>query len=382
MPVEAAEATTILRGLGFSARWGTGRSVTLTVPSWRADVTREIDCIEEIARVQGFEKIPVSLPAGRPGIPARLHEKRLEALVRRLLVAAGHQEVINFSFTREELFGTFALPPGHPLRDAVRIRNPLGGGETLLRIFLLPALLQDLLTNERRGIRSAWLFEVAHVYRPMPGERLPREEGRLAAVATGPRGRIHWSGEAGAADFFDAKGTLEALGRALGIALGFGGEAEAPYLHPGRQAAVLAGGEAVGLAGEVHPDVCARLGLAGSPVAFEVNLDRLLSHAAPVAQYRPLPRFPAVIRDVAVLVPADLPAARVREVIEAAGGAWVESVTLFDLYEGEKIPAGHRSLAFSVAYRAADRTLTDAEVNAAHGEVLARLQTELGASIR
>lgn len=382
MPVEAAAASTILRGLGFTVRrWG-GKSLTVAVPSWRSDVTREIDCIEEMARVQGFEKIPVSLPTGRAVTPTHLQAQRLETLVRRLLVAAGYQEVINFPFTREDVFDTFALPPGHPLRDAVRIRNPLGGGETLLRIFLLPALLQDLLTNERRGIRSAWLFEVAHVYRPMPGERLPREEGRLAAVATGPRGRIHWSGEAGAADFFDAKGTLEALGRALGIALGFGGEAEAPYLHPGRQAAVLAGGEAVGLAGEVHPDVCARLGLAGSPVAFEVDLDRLLSHAAPVAQYRPLPRFPAVIRDVAVLVPADLPAARVREVIEAAGGAWVESVTLFDLYEGEKIPAGHRSLAFSVAYRAADRTLTDAEVNVAHGEVLARLQTELGASIR
>ncbi|MGH7407170.1 MAG: phenylalanine--tRNA ligase subunit beta, partial [Candidatus Methylomirabilales bacterium] len=236
--------------------------------------------------------------------------------------------------------------------------------------------------NERRGIRSAWLFEVARVYRQMPGERLPQEQGRLAAVAMGARGQIHWSGEAGAADFFDARGALEAMGRALGITLGFGGGAEAPYLHPGRQAVVVAGGEAVGSVGEVHPEVRARLGLAGTPAAFEVDLDRLLHRAAPVAHYRALPRFPAVIRDVAVLVPADLPAARVREVIEAAGGAGVESVTLFDLYEGEKVPAGHRSLAFSVAYRAADRTLTDAEVNAAHAEVLARLQTELGATIR
>ncbi|MBI3080502.1 MAG: phenylalanine--tRNA ligase subunit beta [candidate division NC10 bacterium] len=367
---------------GFTVRRGGGTSLTLVVPSWRPDVTREIDCIEEVARVQGFEKIPASLPASRAVTPTRLQTQRLEALVRRLLVAAGYQEVVNFPFTREDAFDTFALPPGHPPRDAVRIRNPLGGGETLLRTFLLPALLQDLLTNERRGIRSAWLFEVAHAYRPMPGERLPREERRLAAVAMGTRGQIHWSGEAGAADFFDAKGTLEALGRALGIALGFAGEAEAPYLHPGRQAVVLAGGEAVGLVGEVHPEARARLGLAGPPVAFEVDLDRLLRHAAPLAHYRPLPRFPAVIRDVAVLVPVDLPAARVREIIEAAGGALVETVMLFDLYEGEKIPAGHRSLAFSLAYRAADRTLTDAEVNAAHGQVLARLQTELGASIR
>ncbi len=381
-PVEAATARTILRGLGFTVRRGGGTSLTLVVPSWRPDVTREIDCIEEVARVQGFEKIPASLPASRAVTPTRLQTQRLEALVRRLLVAAGYQEVVNFPFTRENVFDTFALPPGHPLRDAVRIRNPLGGGETLLRTFLLPALLQDLLTNERRGIRSAWLFEVAHAYRPMPGERLPREERRLAAVAMGTRGQIHWSGEAGAADFFDAKGTLEALGRALGIALGFAGEAEAPYLHPGRQAVVLAGGEAVGLVGEVHPEARARLGLAGPPVAFEVDLDRLLRHAAPLAHYRALPRFPAVIRDVAVLVPVDLPAARVREIIEAAGGALVETVMLFDLYEGETIPAGHRSLAFSVAYRAADRTLTDAEVNAAHGQVLARLQTELGASIR
>ncbi len=382
MPVEAAAAATILRRLGFAVRRGRGKSLAVVVPSWRPDVTREIDCIEEIARVQGFEKIPVSLPAGRAVIPGRLQEKRLEALVRRLLVAAGYQEVINFSFTREEVFDTFALPPGHPLRDAVRIRNPLGGGETLLRTFLLPALLQDLLTNEHRGMRSAWLFEVAHVYRPIPGERLPREQGRLAAVAMGGRGPVHWSGEIGAADFFDARGALEALGRALGIALGFGGGAEAPYLHPGRQAVVLAGGEAVGFAGEVHPEVRARIGLAGTPAAFEVDLDRLLHQAAPVAHYRALPRFPAVIRDVAVLVPAALPAARAREVIEAAAGDLVETITLFDLYDGEKVPAGHRSLAFSVAYRAADRTLTDAEVNAAHAEVLARLQAELGATIR
>jgi phenylalanyl-tRNA synthetase beta chain len=381
-PVEAAAASRILRGLGFAVRRGRGRSLALTVPSWRADVTREIDVIEEVARVQGFEKIPASLPAGRAVMPARLEERRLEGAVRRLLVASGYQEVVNFSFTREEAFDTFTLPPGHPLRDAVRIRNPLGGGETLLRTFLLPALLQDLLTNERHGIRSAWLFEVAHVYRPIAGERLPREEGRLAAVASGARGWIHWSGDTGAVDFFDAKGTLEALGRTLGIPIAFGAEGHVPYLHPGRQAVVLAGGEAVGSAGEVHPEVCARLGLGGRPAAFEVDLDRLLARATPVAQHRPLPRFPAVIRDVAVLVPADLPAARVRAVIEAAGGALVEAVTLFDLYEGEKIPAGHRSLAFSVAYRAADRTLTDAEVNAAHGEVLARLQAELGASIR
>ncbi len=382
MPVEAAEATTILRGLGFSARWGTGRSVTLTVPSWRADVTREIDCIEEIARVQGFDKIPVSLPAGRPAIPTRLHERRLEAIVRRFLVAAGYQEVINLSFTREEVFDTFALPPGHPLRDAVRIRNPLGGGETLLRTHLLPALLEDLSTNERRGVRSAWLFELAYLYRPVPGERLPREERHLAGVAMGAPGQAHWSGEQEGADFFDGKGTLEALGRALGIGMAFGGEGDAPHLHPGRRAVVLAGGEEVGIVGEVHPDVRARISLAGKPVAFEVDLGRLFAHAAPVAAYRPLPRFPAVTRDVAVLVPADLPASRVRAVIEQSGGAWVEGVTLFDLYEGEKVPAGHRSLAFSVAYRAADRTLTDAEVNAVHASVLARLQTELPAKIR
>jgi phenylalanyl-tRNA synthetase beta chain len=381
-PVEAAAASGILRGLGFAVRRGRGKALSLTVPSWRSDVTREIDCIEEIARVQGFEKIPATLPGGRAVVPRYLPTQQLEGLVRRLLVTSGYQETVNLSFTREEAFDTFALPPGHPLREAVRIRNPLGGGETLLRTFLLPALLQDLLTNERRGIRSAWLFEIANVYRPVPGERLPREVGWLAAAAMGARGPLHWSGGAGRADFFDAKGTLEALGRVLGIPLQFRGGGEAPYLHPGRQAAVVAAGEAIGVVGEVHPEVRARLGLAGEPVAFEVDLDRLLAHAAPVAQVRPLPRFPAVIRDVAVLVAADLPAGRVREVIEVAGGDWVEAVTLFDLYEGVGIPAGHRSLAFSVAYRAADRTLTDAEVNAAHAAVLARLQAELGATIR
>ena len=382
MPVEAAAAMSILRGLGFAVRRGRDRSLALTVPSWRADVTREIDVIEEVARVQGFEKIPVSLPAGRAGLPTRLRETRLEAIVRRLLVAAGYQEVINLSFTREEVFDTVALPPGHPLRDAVRIRNPLGGGEMLLRTHLLPALLEDLSTNERRGVRSAWLFELAYVYRPVPGERLPREERHLAGVAMGAPGQAHWSGEQDGADFFDGKGTLEALGRVLGIGLAFGGEGDAPYLHPGRRAVVLAGGEEVGIAGEVHPDVRARMSLAGRPVAFEVGLGRLFAHAAPVAAYRPPPRFPAVTRDVAVLVQADLPASRVREVIEKSGGAWVEGVTLFDLYEGEKVPAGHRSLAFSVAYRAADRTLTDAEVNAVHATVLARLRTELPAKIR
>lgn len=383
-PFTPGEITGALRDLGLRVTERGRDSLLVHVPTFRRDLAREIDLIEEVARIRGFDKIPETLPGGAPAVAAASPAQRIEATARRVLAAAGFTEAVTFSFTKPGVFDSFCLDPGDARRRAVTLRNPLSDEETILRTMMVPSLLQALAVNQDRGRRAARLFEVARVFLPGENQALPREVRMLAAVAAGegPSPSAGWDGPQRPVDLYDLRGTLEALGDALGTPLEVAEGPGSPYFHPARSARVRSAGQVVGALGEIHPRVGRGLGLEGAPYALEVNLEALAGLPGGAVRYAPLPRFPAVGRDVAVMVPDGVTARTLDEAMRESAGSLLESVRVFDAYVGGTIPAGYRSLAFSLAYRAPDRTLTDAEVNEVHGAVLARLKQIPGTTIR
>jgi phenylalanyl-tRNA synthetase beta chain len=302
--------------------------------------------------------------------------------VRRTLADCGLVEVVTFSFLGEADFDRLRLPQGDALRRAVVLQNPLRADQGLLRTTLLPGLLQVLGHNYHRRVVDLAVFEVGRVFWPREGDALPYERLTLGLAATGVM-RGSWNQAPLAMDFYFLKGALEALLEVLGISgVRFVPEAEHPAFHPGRTARLLREGEVLGLVGELHPAVLENFELPARVVAAEVNLELLLDLASPQRAYRELPRYPAVERDLAVLVPEDVPAAAIEEAIREVGGDLLRGVRLFDVYRGSPVPQGQRSLAFHLVFQASDRTLQDEEVTALVEKTTAALGERFGAVLR
>jgi phenylalanyl-tRNA synthetase beta chain len=379
--ISQAEVTKILRRVQCGVTRRKAKGLSVSPPSHRLDLSREIDLVEEVARLRGFDQIPSTLPLGMVRSAAASAFLGIEARMRRILSAWGFQEAVNFSFTHEEAFDKLRLPETDLRRLVVRIRNPLGG-EAVLRSFLLPSLLENLVLNESRGIREVRLFEIARIFRDQPGAVQP-VEGRVAGiVAAGERLPVWWGTEWGGVDFYDLKGILEAIGRLFGLSVDLKAEKRIPFLHPGRQAEIQLDRQVLGWIGELHPEVLRSFGLGTGAVGMEINLDLIDRHRGPAPTFHLLPKYPAVLRDVAVLVPESMPAGEVEAIIRRTGKVLVEAVRLFDVYQGDQVPEGKKSLAFSIQYRSPDRTLTDGEVATIHGEILQALEKELGAILR
>lgn len=383
-----AEMGAIFERLGFEVGDFHAGSILVTVPTRRPDVEGEADLAEEVARLHGYNRIPVTLPKS-PAAPATPSpERRLAAEARAVCLAAGLCEVMTYSFMDPAGFDRVGLPADDARRRAIPLANPLSEDQGVMRTCLLPLLLEVAATNVRHRRTDVSVFEIGRVYLPkgLPLAELPEERLALGAVLMGAADRGGWYGPAVEADFYHAKGLVEAVCRRLGVD-GVTFEAHAaPGYHPGRTARLLApggsGAQTLGVLGELHPETARAYDLPGRVLAVELDLTALMALARPVRAYRPLPRFPASDRDLAVLVPDGVPAARVEATIAAAGGDLLESVRLFDLYRGAGVPEGWRSLAYSLVYRAGDRTLTDAEVDAVHGRVRAALAERLGARLR
>jgi phenylalanyl-tRNA synthetase beta chain len=372
----------IMKGLQLPVVSEENEKIQVAVPSFRGDLGREIDLIEEIARVHGFDQIPKALPQGVICPKGRCLPLSIEESIRRLLCASGFFEVINFSFTRPEVFDRLRLAADDPLRRAVRLRNPLSEDASILRTLLLPSLLENLRWNESRSIRNIRIFETAKTFHSSDSQVLPGERREMTAIAVGQRTDPHWGEEKREVDFFSLKGIVETLGRILGLEWELG-PIDSSYLDPGKSARIEANGHKLGWIGQIHPEVAEGFDVAGIPFGFGLeDLELLSSLCRPEKQYSSLPRFPAVVRDVALLVPSSLPSLRVDTLIRKAGGELVDEVKLFDVYQGDKIPRGYKSLAFSIHYRAVDRTLTDEEVNGVHGALLEIMKKDLGAEIR
>ena len=382
VPVGDAEVDRWLRALQLvpvgDGRW--------SVPSWRQDLTREIDCIEEIARLRGYDTIPVKLhPAGVGETAAIDPQRRVTAQARAALSAHGFDEALNYSFLAEKDLA--AVSPQTPLRVA----NPLTTEQGAMRTTLLAGLLRNLGYNLARGVRDLKLYELGRVYLPESDARHPsgelawpaHEPRRLGLALTGSRRAKSWSGGGDAADFYDLKGAVEDVLEAMGIAEARFQPGAHPALHPASSSTLLVRGQPAGNLGQVHPRVAAHFEVPQETFVAELDWEVLLEQSLALKRLRGVPRFPAVARDLAFVVEASVPAERLLEEIRGADSAkLLEHVTLFDVYRGPPVPEGRKSVAFGLSLRAADRTLTDAEADALCASIRDRLKARVGAEIR
>jgi phenylalanyl-tRNA synthetase beta chain len=358
---EQAQIDRALTRLGYESADGGWR-----VPTWRAnDTFREVDLIEEVSRIDGVWKVPTVMPPHADAIGKRDPDVRLRNHVIDVLLGAGLSEAVTVAFTDETLADRLRLPPGHPRREAVRVANPMGADQALLRTVLFPGLLASARRNLDAGRDRVALFEVARVVLPAPGEELPHQPVRVAGVIAGRDAGYH-----------EMKGVAETLERALRVQLEVAAAPE-PFLHPGRSARLGAGGTL----GELHPLVAREFGLEQQVSLFEIDLAELET-PDPTPLYRDVVTFPPVRQDIAVVVPSEVAAAEVLAVIHEAGGPLLAQADVFDTYRGEQVGEGRQSVAVHLQFRAPDRTLTDAEADAVRETIVAALREHLGGELR
>jgi phenylalanyl-tRNA synthetase beta chain len=395
MPIEQADQIAYLERLGFGVE-PAGDDLAVEVPPDRHyDVTREVDLIEEVGRVHGLdEHLPTTLPDTSGAVGRLTREQALRRRSEDAMRGLGFDEIVGWSFTDPDEMERLRIPAGDPRADAVVLANPLSEDQSVMRTTLLGSLLDVAARNLARDLDRVALFESGRVYLPsaepgdgplggdFPGERPAPvvEPHRLACLAAGPLIPKSWRGGGEPADFFALKGVLEALAGQLGAELSFEDAAE-PFLHPGRSAGVRVGGEDAGWIGEVHPLVCRQWGIEAA-VAFEVELAALVGAASAGTEvFADIAAFPAVHQDLAVVVPAEISAAGVRAAVLTGGGELLHSAEVFDLYEGEQVGEGRKSLALRLEFRAEDRTLTDEEVAGLRSSIEAELE-KVGGSLR
>jgi phenylalanyl-tRNA synthetase beta chain len=366
----------ILTSLGFAVD-GDADVLSVTPPHFRrGDVTREVDLIEEVARMDGLDRLPATLPprngaAGRLTPPQQLRRRAEDALA-----ARGLSEIVGWSFTDPALPDRLRYEADSPLRNVVTIENPLSQSLSILRPTLLGSLLDAARANFAHGARGVRLFESGTVYRA--ADILADEHHGLGALLSGPGGES-WRGDPAASDFYAAKALLEAVVGVAGVELSLVGE-NLPWFHPGRAAIVMANNTRIGLIGEVHPQVTAAWDLELTS-AWTINLDILAGLAPEVIHFTAFSGLPPLREDLAIVVPASVTAAEVIETIRRAAGPSLESIELFDVYIGDQIGEGNVSLALHLEYRTADRTLTTQELDAPKAAIHQAL-AQIGATLR
>ncbi len=380
----------ILAALDFSSE-PLDAGLEVSVPALRrADVTREIDLIEEVARIDGLERLPATLPARRGAAGRLTHRQRVRRAAEDAMVGRGLHEIVGWSFTEPSLLDRLRLPADHPMRRVVEIENPLSDGQSLMRPTLLGSLLDAARQNVSRNGPDVAIFESGTVYRASDGPLADTQTGTgehhgLGALLTGGLAPRSWRGEPARADFFAAKALLGAL--LDRFHLDWSVEVGSwPFLHPGRSAAVLAcarqgiGEVTLGFLGEIHPLVSDAWDL-GRTAAFAVDLGKIAELTAPVASFAAFGSFPALRQDIAVTLPVSVSAADVLARVREKGGRSLEAVEVFDVYTGAQVGEGRRSLALALSFRALDRTLTDEDITPVRGRIVAGL-AELGGELR
>jgi phenylalanyl-tRNA synthetase beta chain len=385
--IPAAEVERVLAALQFGVETKGDGAWAVTTPPTRLDIqVGAADLIEELARVYGYDKLPETRLA-QP-LPEQRGNRSLEGeeRVRDLLADSGTQECITYSLTSPAAEGKLHPTPTTDGRF-VALLKPISPDRSVLRQSLLPGLLEVAARN-LLAAESVALYEVGPVYWPREGQSLPDEPRRVAIVLSGRRTAPAWDDPLGTKpagyDFFDVKGLLESLAADLHLpGVGFRGIKTVPHLHPGRAAEFLVGGQSVGAFGELHPKVAANFDLTDRAVQVaELDLEAILAAVPDRFPYRPFPTVPAAKRDIAVIVPAETSAEAVLAELRTAGGDLLADALLFDVYTGESIPAGTKSLAFALVYQSRDKTLTDKEIEKAHQKVEGRLRHVLKAQIR
>ena len=365
--VPAGEMQEILRALDFGVD-----GETITVPSWRGDVQHYSDLAEEVARFHGYNNIPCTLQRGETTqggySPAQQAERRLGQVCR----TCGYSEIITYSFVSPACYDKIGWAPDEPLRQSLRILNPLGEDTSIMRTTTLPSMLEVLARNCNYRNMGVKLYEIGKIYLPGGEDGLAREPKMLTLGAYGEE-----------MDFYAMKGVVEAILADLRAAeVAFEACQDDPSYHPGRCAKIRAGEQWVGVMGQIHPAVAANYGVETPLYCAELSFEALLAVQGPGAEYVPLPRFPAVARDIAVVCKDEVTVGALEACIRRAGGALLRDVALFDIYRGRGVAEGSKSVAFSLTLRSDERSITAAEADAEVQAVLDALEKELGAVLR
>lgn len=379
LSIDLSEAERILTALGFAVNSEVEEDRLFAAsPSWRIDIRIEEDLIEEVARIAGYDLLQTSLP-GSAGAGAYLPAEDDRRTVRRLLTDAGYHEAVSFSFVNAEIDALFS---DAPTSSRLQLQDPIDETQSHMRTTLLGGLLKALEHNFNYGTRNIRLFEIGKCFLDIDEDR-PLEIERLALVATGARDERDWRDASSRLDFYDVKGVIEALGDQLGLPpVEFRVGGAPSYLHPGRTAQLVLAGEIIGHLGQLHPRLAANYKFKQAIFLAELDFRKLLASDRVEPRYRPLPKFPTVVRDLAMIVDADVPYQSIEQSIRSLRLPDLVGVRLFDIYQGKELPEGKHSMALSLRYRAADRTLTDEEINAAQERLLACLAEEFQAELR
>ena len=349
-------------------------SKTVKIPTFRPDLESMADLAEEVARFYGYDKITPTLAAGTPTVGKRTYAQTITAMIKNSLISNGLCEAMTYSFESPKVFDKLNIPEGHELRKTVVISNPLGEDYSIMRTTTLNGILTSLSTNYNRRNENAGLFEIAKVYIPkaVPVTELPDEPVKITIGMYGNN-----------VDFYAAKGIVEHTVDTLGIKnVEFLPAKDIFWMHPGRTARIEINGKYAGYVGELHPQVASNYGIGTRVYISVIDESKLIEASDLITVYKPLPKYPAMARDISMLVKDEIYVRDIEKEIEANGGQLLENITLFDVYKGGQIAEGYKSVSFSITFRAPDRTLTDDEVNKVMNDILDSLEKKFGAVLR
>ena len=340
------------------------------IPTFRPDIIREADIAEEVARFYGYNRIQSTLASGSPTMGKKSRKQKLEDVLKEIMAAEGYDEALTYSFESPKVFDRLKFAPDDPLRKAVKILNPLGEDYSIMRTSTANSMLASLSTNFSRRNTAVRLYEMAKVYWPSAGGELPEEMETLTIGAYGDM------------DFYALKGVVERILAELGLTACYMPRKDIGHMHPGRTADITVCETCAGYLGEVHPEVSGNYSINERVYYAALYLKPLFEHAVSERIYRPLPKYPGVLRDIAMRVREEVPVHDIEAAIREKAGPFLESVELFDVYKGSQIEAGYKSVAYSIGFRGSDRTLTDEEVSGYMGRILTNLEQKTGAQLR
>nr|WP_307991996.1 phenylalanine--tRNA ligase subunit beta [uncultured Niameybacter sp.] len=345
---------------------------TVTLPTFRPDITMMADLAEEVARLYGYDKIEVTLERGTPTVGHKNFEQETTDQIRMIMGRYGVNGAVTYTFESPKVFDKLCIPAESPLRNVLTITNPLGEDFSIMRTTTLNGILNSLSINYNRRNETAMLYEIGKVFEKVEGQELPNE---IKKITVGMYGKD--------VDFYTLKGLVESLVEDLHVQkVEYERNTELPFMHPGRTANLLIGGKVCGYFGEIHPQVAKNYSIEAKTYVAELDLMMILSHMEKARSYKALPKFPASTRDIAMLVKSDVLVGDIEKVITQRGGKLLESCQLFDVYQGKQIEEGHKSVAYKLVFRAADHTLADEDIQKSMKKILNGLETVIGAKLR
>ncbi len=377
------EIADIFQRLEFNVKTIAPGVSEVQVPPFRVDIEREIDLIEEVVRLNGFEKVPVTMPQARVFLDLPSKHQRMANKFKDQLVSLGLAEVINYSFIAPEAYDRILLAENDFRRDTIKLLNPLSDEQSIMRTTLLPGLLETAARNASFRTLDLRIFEMRRVYLPRHGSDLPDEPLFIGGLLTGSSEMDGWNQDKRDIDFYDVKGIIENACAELNITgVSFAARDIESFYHPGKACTIYCSGQPVGSMGELHPTVQENYSLEKPVYFFELNFEKLHTHSSESITIQTPSRFPDTFRDIAMLVADETPAEAIVACVQKVNAAEIQGAEIFDLYKGENIPAGQKSIAIRVRYSSKERTLSDYEVTPVHQQIIDTLCDKLNVTIR